>query len=90
MHDPSIERPKRQLSAREVSVLRLIAWGHTNKEIAELLEISVKTVEAHKANGMRKLNLPARSALVRYAVASGWLSAEAAPSGRKGFASGAS
>lgn len=77
MHDPSIERPKPILSAREVSVLRLIAWGHTNIEIARKLAISVKTVETHKANGMRKLNLPARWALVRYAVASGWLSSEA-------------
>jgi DNA-binding CsgD family transcriptional regulator len=81
VHDRSVERQKSLLSAREVSVLRLLAWGHTNKEIAQLLEISVKTVEAHKSNGMRKLNLPARWALVRYALASGWLSSEAVPPG---------
>jgi two-component system response regulator NreC len=81
VHDSSIERPKLSLSAREASILRLLAWGHTNKEIAQQLSISVKTVESHKANGMRKLNLPARSALVRYAVDSGWLRAEEAPPG---------
>ena len=90
MHDPSIETPRPTLSAREINVLRLIAWGYTNKEIAQQLAISVKTVEAHKANGMRKLKLPARSALVRYAVASGWLSSEAAPAFRGGLASGES
>ena len=88
MHEPSIERPAPALSARERSVLRLLAWGHTNKEIAQLLAISVKTVEAHKANGMRKLNLPARWALVRYAVASGWLSSEAAPPAQTSLGSG--
>lgn len=67
------------LSGRETIVLRLIAWGYTNKEIANRLAISVKTVEAHKANGMRKLNLAGRSGLVRQAVAWGWLTPERSP-----------
>jgi DNA-binding NarL/FixJ family response regulator len=76
--DLSIEGPILALSRREGTVLRLIAWGHTNKEIAQQLEISVKTVEAHKANGMRKLGLLKRSELVRYAVSAGWLARDLA------------
>jgi DNA-binding CsgD family transcriptional regulator len=64
------------LSARETTVLRFIAWGYTNKEIARHLTISVKTVEAHKANGMRKLQVTGRAALVRRAVEWGWLQPE--------------
>ena len=67
------------LSPRETTVLHLIAWGYTNKEIANHLGLSVKTVEAHKANGMRKLNLGGRSELVRNAVDWGWLSKAEAP-----------
>lgn len=69
----------RPLSPRETTVLHLIAWGLTNKEIANRLALSVKTVEAHKANGMRKLELPGRAALVRRAVEWGWLTASEAP-----------
>lgn len=76
--DLSIEGPILPLSRREGTVLRLIAWGYTNKEIAQRLQISVKTVEAHKANGMRKLRLAGRSALVRYAVSSGWFAEDVA------------
>jgi DNA-binding NarL/FixJ family response regulator len=47
--------------------------GQTNKEIAAALNIAVKTVEVHKAQGMRKLGLQDRSALVRYATLHGWL-----------------
>lgn len=67
------------LSPRETTVLHHVAWGYTNKEIASLLGVSVKTVEAHKANGMRKLKVATRAAVVRYAVASGWLAQEAVP-----------
>lgn len=67
------------LSPREKTVLHLLAWGHTNKEVANLLSISVKTVEAHKANGMRKLRLLSRAALVRHAVQHGWLALDAVP-----------
>lgn len=62
------------LTAREAEVLRLVARGHSNKEIAAALEISVKTVETHKTNGMTKLGLRSRAALVRFAVDEGWLS----------------
>jgi len=61
------------LSPREIEVMRLIAWGYTNKEIAEQLNLSVKTVEAHKANGMRKMGMRGRIDVVRYALLQGWL-----------------
>jgi DNA-binding NarL/FixJ family response regulator len=61
------------LSEREEAVLRLIASGYSNKEIAAQLNLSVKTVEAHKANAMRKLDLTGRIAIVKYAVLQGWL-----------------
>jgi DNA-binding NarL/FixJ family response regulator len=61
------------ITDREANVLRLMALGHSNKEIASALEIAVKTVEVHKANAMRKLNLRGRIDVVRYAVLSGWL-----------------
>jgi two-component system response regulator NreC len=61
------------LSGRESEVLRLIASGYGNKEIAARLGLSVKTVEAHKANAMRKLDLNGRIDIVRYAVLQGWL-----------------
>ena len=65
--------PTTPLSPRETEVLRLIAWGNTNKEIAARLDLSVKTVEAHKANGMRKLGMRGRIDIVRYAILQGWL-----------------
>jgi DNA-binding NarL/FixJ family response regulator len=61
------------LSDREAEVLRLIAWGYSNKEIAARMEISVKTVESHKANSMRKLGMQSRIDIVRYALLQGWL-----------------
>ena len=61
------------ISEREASVLRMMAVGHSNKEIANALDISVKTVEVHKANAMRKLGLHGRIDVVRYAVLNGWL-----------------
>lgn len=57
-----------QLSNREQEVLPLVALGYANREIAERLFISVKTVEVHKANVMKKLNLENRVELIRYAV----------------------
>ena len=62
-----------ELSEREAEVLRLIASGYSNKEIAGRLSLSVKTVEAHKANAMRKLGLGGRIDIVKYAVLQGWL-----------------
>lgn len=61
------------LSPRETQVLRLIAWGHSNKDIASQLDVSVKTVETHKANAMHKLGLQNRIDIVRYALLHGWL-----------------
>ncbi len=60
--------PTARLSDRELEVLRLIALGHSNKEIAEMLFLSVKTVETYKARVMEKLNLSSRAALVRFAL----------------------
>jgi two-component system response regulator NreC len=61
------------LSDREREVLRLLALGHTNQEIAELLVISVRTAETHRAHIMQKLRLTSRADLVRYALANGLL-----------------
>ena len=66
-------KPTATLSDRESEVLRLIASGYSNKEIAGRLSLSVKTVEAHKANAMRKLGLRGRIDIVKYAVLQGWL-----------------
>ena len=65
--------PQNEPSEREREVLRLIAWGHSNKEIAAHLDLSVKTVEVHKANAMRKLGMCSRIDIVRYALLQGWL-----------------
>ena len=62
------------MSERESEVLRLIAAGYSNKEIAAQLELSVKTVEVHKANAARKLGLKGRIDIVKYALLQGWLS----------------
>jgi two-component system, NarL family, response regulator NreC len=64
---------KGELSDRENEVLRLIAFGYSNKDIGEQLELSVKTVEAHKANAMRKLGVTSRIDIVRYAILRDWL-----------------
>jgi DNA-binding NarL/FixJ family response regulator len=61
------------LSPREEEVLRLVAWGYSNKEIAAQLSLGVKTVETHKANAMHKLKLHSRIDVVRFAVLQGWL-----------------
>jgi len=68
-----VSKPSATLSEREAEVLRLIAAGYSNKEIAGRLSLSVKTVEAHKANAMRKLELRGRIDIVKYAVLQGWL-----------------
>jgi DNA-binding NarL/FixJ family response regulator len=61
------------LSPRESEVLRLLALGHTNQEIAKLLYISVRTVETHRAHIMKKLDLSSRAELVRYALAHAYI-----------------
>lgn len=66
LHAPS-------LSERETNVLRLIALGYSNKEIAAQLNLSVKTVETYKARAMQKLELNSRVAIVEYAAQQGWI-----------------
>jgi DNA-binding NarL/FixJ family response regulator len=63
----------KRLSQREEEVLRLVAWGLLSKEIATRLDISIKTVETHKANAMSKLGMTSRVDIVRYALLQGWL-----------------
>jgi two-component system response regulator NreC len=69
-HTPGEPDP---LSEREREVLRLLALGHTNQEIAKQLFISVRTAETHRAHIMRKLRLSTRAEIVRYALATGQL-----------------
>jgi DNA-binding NarL/FixJ family response regulator len=61
------------LSDREREVMRLLALGHTNQEIAKMLYISVRTAETHRAHIMQKLRLSTRAELVRYAIDQGLL-----------------
>jgi DNA-binding NarL/FixJ family response regulator len=71
--DPRRRATTPRVTDREVEVLRMVASGHSNKDIATALDISIKTVEVHKANAMRKLSLRGRTDVVRYAVMNGWL-----------------
>ena len=64
------------LSEREAQIFKLVALGHRNSEIAEMLHLSVKTVETYKARLMQKLGLRSRAALVRYALELGLLDQE--------------
>ena len=72
LQEPAPAAPKRRdpatLTPREIEVLRLIVQGHTNSQIAEVLRLSVRTIESHRANLMGKLGLQSRVELVRYAV----------------------
>jgi two-component system, NarL family, response regulator NreC len=68
--------PPDGLSEREVEVLRMIALGHTNAEIAGQLYLSVRTVETHRAHIQQKLRLASRSELVRYALDHGLVTAD--------------
>jgi DNA-binding NarL/FixJ family response regulator len=61
------------LSEREEEVLRLLAWGHSNKQIGEQLEISTKTVETYRARIGDKLGIRNRTDMVRYALNRGWM-----------------
>lgn len=61
------------LSEREQEVATMVVYGHTNKEIAERLGITVRTVETHKSNIMTKLGVENRADLVRFAISKGWL-----------------
>jgi DNA-binding NarL/FixJ family response regulator len=63
-----------ELTLREGDVLKLVALGYTNKEIAHRLDIGVKSVETYKSRGVEKLGLKTRAEVVRYASVQGWLS----------------
>ena len=65
--------PNATLTAREADVLRLIALGYVNKEVAARLNLSIKTVEAHKSNAMNKMGMKSRVDIVRYAMLQDWL-----------------
>jgi two-component system response regulator NreC len=65
------ESPGDELSEREREVLRLIALGHTNAEIASQLYLSIRTVESHRAHVQQKLRLSSRAELVRFALENG-------------------
>lgn len=70
------ERTQLPLSPRETEVLRLIAQGYSNKEIAARLNISAKSVETYKSRSMEKTGLQGRVEIVRYALQRGWLHAK--------------
>lgn len=78
MHDyvkltKSKDQQEEQLTGREQEVLSYLARGYTNKEVAEKLYVSIKTIESHRANIMRKLNISSRHELVDYAIRQGIL-----------------
>jgi two-component system response regulator NreC len=66
-------RDEEEMSPREIEVLRLLALGHTNAEMADQLHLSARTVETHRARIMRKLGRRTRAELVRYALERGLL-----------------
>lgn len=68
-----------ELTEREEQVLRLIAWGQSNKEVAAKLGLSVKTVESYKATALQKLQLRSRTDILRYALAQRWLGDDSGP-----------
>ena len=68
--------PRESVSDREEEVLRLIARGYTNREIAGQLDVSIKTVETHKARAMEKLGVDSRAGIVAHAIRWGWLAGD--------------
>ncbi|MBT3265533.1 response regulator transcription factor, partial [Candidatus Poribacteria bacterium] len=70
---PSMEAARAPLSARESEVLTFVARGHTNRETAEHLGLSVKTIETYRMRLMQKLDLRGRAELVDYAIREGLL-----------------
>jgi two-component system response regulator NreC len=74
--------PVAELTEREVEIVRLIVQGHTNRQIADALHLSVRTVEYHRANVTGKLGLHSRAELVRYAVEHGLVTAQDSPKER--------
>lgn len=73
--DSGEEPPRDKLTDRELEVVKLIAEAHTNKQIAEILGLSEKTVESHRSNILNKLGMSDRVELVRYAVRRGLIEA---------------
>ncbi|MEQ9337083.1 MAG: helix-turn-helix transcriptional regulator, partial [Miltoncostaeaceae bacterium] len=75
---PATDGPLAELTEREREVLRLLALGHTNHEIADSLTVSVRTIESHRAHIMAKLRVNTRAGLVRAALNAGLLTEPAA------------
>jgi DNA-binding NarL/FixJ family response regulator len=71
-----VEDPYEKLTGREKQVLKLIAEGHSHKEIASLLDISVKTVIAHQTNISEKLDIHSRAGLIKFAISKGIIKLE--------------
>lgn len=71
--------PPKKLSRQEREVLRLLAQGHSNQQIADIIRVSVKTVETYRARLSEKLGLKGRAELYRFAAESGILDTDAAP-----------
>ena len=67
------------LAEREMQVMKLIAWGQSNKEIAAQIGLSVKTIESYKATALDKLQLRSRTDILRYALANNWLNEDSEP-----------
>ena len=76
MNTSSLAQALRVLTPREVEVLKLVAEGRTNQEIADQLTLSIKTVQAHRANVMEKLDLRDITHLVRFAIRYGFIPPE--------------
>ena len=77
--DAAVTRPSDPLSPREGEVLRLLAQGHTNQELATMLFISTRTAETHRRNIMQKLRLASRADMVAYALRAGMLEPTLSP-----------
>ncbi len=73
--DGGLDRPQEELTPRELEVVKLIAEAHTNRQIADVLHVSEKTVESHRANLLHKLGMRDRVELVRYAIRRGLVEA---------------
>jgi DNA-binding NarL/FixJ family response regulator len=71
MLERGADEAEEELTPREEQIVKLVAEAHTTKQIAELLHLSEKTVENHRANAMRKLGMRDRVELVRYAIRRG-------------------
>lgn len=73
------EDPYQRLTAKEKDILKLLAEGHTSREIADLLHVSLKTVNGHHLEIRKKLDLSSRADLLKYAIRRGLVSMDAEP-----------